>query len=166
MEGQGQDQRFQPPPNERTPQQQQPQYAQGSPMGASQPQRKPPDRKGFLEGMASNDGLSKAITIGLILLLVGVLIVTSARFITNYDSDALEDLDRDDEIDDEYWQQNLNIIGAIIANIGIFFIGLFLAIGGIYRDDLDTKYRIALVTLAVLFVLVTWFGFLDSVPII
>ncbi len=50
--------------------------------------------------------------------------------------------------------------------IGIFFIGLFLAIGGIYRDDLDTKYRIALVTLAVLFVLVTWFGFLDSVPII
>jgi len=153
----------QQPPQQQPPQQQQPQR---------QVQR--PPRRGFLEGLTSNDGLAKVITIGFVLLLVGMLIIHAAPFATNYDGDDIygdEDDDEDigltprEQQDDEAFENAMEYTGQIIRDIGIFLVGLFLVLGGIYRDDLDNKYRMVMVSVAILFILVAWFGFLTAIPV-
>jgi len=164
------------PPGEDTRQgewgQQQPQQ---QPQQMTQPpQRQRLPRRDFLESMSSNDGLAKVITLGFVLLLVGMLIIHMAPFATNYDGDDIygdEDDDEDTGIgpreqqDDEAFQNALQYTGRIITDIGILFVGLSLVIGGIHRDDLDTKYRMLMISLAIIFILVAWFGFFTAIPV-
>ncbi|MFO8108982.1 MAG: hypothetical protein R6U17_00440 [Thermoplasmata archaeon] len=125
------------------------------------PTQKPPGR-GFLGTITSNGGLAAIITIGFVLLLVGVLIINAASFITNYgwnEPDSLEEAH-----DDEALQANMIDSGRIIQNIGVFFVVVILTLAGIYRDDWDIKYRISIIALALLFIMVIWFGFLTAIP--
>ncbi len=130
----------------------------------------------------SNDGLMKMIAVGFVILLVGMLIVHASSFVTNYDGKDLgkrHDKDNDGESDynedkiltekekqdKQAFQNSLRYIGQMIKDIGIFFIGAFLAMGGISREDLDTKYRMVMISLAILLIIVAWFGFLTAVPV-
>lgn len=137
---------------QQTQQPPQPQHIQHSP------------REDFLKRLTSNDGLAKIITLGFVLILVGMLLIHAAPFATNWGGDQyddnLPDMTEEEMADDEATQNAMEYTGNIIRDIGIFFIGLFLVLGSIHRDDLDMKYRITMISLAVLFILVAWFSFL------
>lgn len=148
----------QQPPQQQPPQQTQP------------PQQfSTPPKEDFLKRHTSNDGLAKVISLGFVFLLVGMLIIHAAPFMTNWGGDQyddnLEDMTREEKANDEATQNTLEYTGTLIRDIGIFMVGLFLVLGGIHRDDLDTKYRMLLISLAVLFILVAWFGFFTAIPI-
>ncbi|MEF8835976.1 MAG: hypothetical protein V5A76_07470, partial [Candidatus Thermoplasmatota archaeon] len=139
----------QQPPQQQPPQQQPPQREQLS-QRPQEPRRGP--QKSLIERITSNDGLTKMIAVGFVILLVGMLVIHASSFITNYNGKELGESPQDnydaDKIltekekqDDQAFQNALRYTGRMITDIGIFFIGALLAMGGIARDDLDTKYR-------------------------
>ncbi|MBS3781252.1 MAG: hypothetical protein KGY66_06810 [Candidatus Thermoplasmatota archaeon] len=160
-------------PQQPPPQQQPPQAAQQS---QQQQRLQGPPQKDFIEKITSNDNLTKMIAVGFVILLVGMLVIHASSFVTNYDGKELGASPRDDydedkiltekeKQDDQAFQNAMEYTGRMITDIGIFFIGALLAMGGIARDDLDTKYRMVMISLSILLILVAWFGFLTAVPI-
>ncbi len=135
-----------------------------TPPPTSQQQSVPPHqprqpKEDFLKRVTSNDGLAKFITVGFILILVGMLLVHAAPFFTNWGR-AQYDMSREERADDRASQNTMNYIGNFLQDFGIFFISLFLILGSIHRDDLSQRYRISMMALGLLFTLVAWFGFL------
>jgi len=157
----GQEEWSQQPPRQEQPPQG---YQQRQP-----PTQARPPKEDFLKGMTSNDGLAKIITLGFVLLLIGMLITHAAPFATNWGGDQfddnIQDMTQEEMADDEATQNAMEYTGNLIRDIGIFFIGLFLVLGGIHRDDLDTKYRMLMISLAIIFILVAWFGFFTAIPV-
>ncbi len=137
---------------------------QGQPPSQRPQQNRPPaqqrarPREDFLKRLTNNDGLAKFLTIGFVLLLVGMLLTHAAPFITNYGSDTPDDPETVQ--DDEAMKNNLQYTGNLIRDIGVFFISIFLILGSIHRTGLATKYRISLLGLGLLLTLVAWFDFL------
>lgn len=154
-------------PEQEPPEQQQPpaqqQYSQHPPQG------RPPQRESFLKRMTDTDNLSKIISLGFILILIGMLLIHVAPFATNWGAsqydDNMPDMTEEEKADDRATQNAMEYLGTLIRDIGIFMIGLILILGSIFKDDLDNKYRMLMFSLAILFVLVAWFGFLTSIPI-
>ncbi len=95
----------------------------------------------FLKGLTTNNGLAVFLTIGFVILLLGSLLIHAAP-----------------------WAEEEALLhsGNMIRDIGVFFIGLILILGGIHREDFDMKYRLFMIGLAFLLILVAWFGFLGS----
>ncbi|MFW6064348.1 MAG: hypothetical protein ACOC8Y_02110 [Candidatus Natronoplasma sp.] len=139
-------------------------YQQGQP-----PSQVSPPRENFLKRMTTNDGLAKMLALGFVLILIGMLIIHAAPFATNWGGDQYDedvpDMTEEEMADDEATQNALEYTGNLIRDLGIFFIGFFLVLGGIHRDDLDTKYRMLMISLAIIFILVAWFGFFTSIPV-
>ncbi|MEF8874079.1 MAG: hypothetical protein V5A88_05345 [Candidatus Thermoplasmatota archaeon] len=126
---------IQPSPEGSQGQTQQQQVSQQQPRGAPPAHRQP---EPFLKGITTNNGLAIFITIGFVILLIGSMLIHAAPWAE---------------------EEALLYSGNMIRDIGVFFVGLVLALGGIHRDDLDIKYRLAMVALAFLLILVAWFGF-------
>lgn len=105
--------------------------------------------------MTKNDKLSKVLFIGIVLLLIGMLLIHAAPFVTNYGSNTPDD--PGDVQDDEAFQNSLKYGGHILFDLGVFAIVMEMFLVPFYREDLDLKFRLAALGIGFLVLLFTWF---------
>lgn len=135
-----------------------------TPPPGDQNQAPPPEReeisrygrpkRAFLEKLTTNSNLSKILLAGFLIMLIGMLMIHTAPFQTNYGSDTPDK--QDDIEDDRAAQKSMKYMGDILFDIGAFMIIAFLSVASIHREDLDVKYRLGMLSFALLVLLFTW----------
>lgn len=116
----------------------------------------PPEKKNFLEGMTTDDWLAKMVFVSFILLLLGMLLIHAAPFVTNYGSDAPDDYE--DQLDDQATQNSMKYMGNILLDLGIFILSGFLLLAAFYRDDWGQWMRVAIAGFVLVLIVFGWFG--------
>ena len=127
-----------PPAASAAPQYGQPQYAQA-------PTYPVPPRKSMLEELASPSKVATFVFVGLILVMIGMIILSSTHFL--------------DPMDDDY-RDNYNTMsgmGWILTDLGMFAVSAFLLLGGILQKTADRYMKIGMLVAAGL-TLMAWFG--------
>ena len=127
-----------PPAAPPAPQYGQPQYAQA-------PTYPAPPRKSMLEEFASPSKVATFVFIGLILVMVGMIILSSTNFLDITDNDYR----------DNY--STMTGIGWILTDLGMFAVSAFLLLGGILQKTADRYMKIGMLVAAGL-TLMAWFS--------
>lgn len=104
--------------------------------------------------MTSNDWLAKVVFLSVMIMFIGAVLLSVAPFITNYGYEVPDIRERQD---DEALKRNMEYLGRLIIHFGIFLIAGIFLLASIHREDLDAKYRIALLAFTLVMLIFAWF---------
>ena len=104
-----------------------------------------PPRSGFLEGLVKPDRLATLIFVGMILVVLGMIMLSSTNFLDITDDDYRDNVG------------TLTGLGWIVADLGMFVVSSLLIIAGLIQKGSDRYMKMAMMIAGGL-VLIAWFG--------